>query len=380
MPNLLTVADAADAAAEQQLLEHEAAQEEAARRARWRRDARTALLAASDAGTHQLREDPNIIDAPRGADRALVTAAHRRLALLARRAPELFSGELIGQFFALVRDPGEDKLLTPLRFLARAGATPADQVAALACEVLTLRPSPEAAACLVDFPRSYRPDQLTLEVIMSCVQLVAGPVYTRVGRRESPESADPAGLIAAADANLPSVLDLVTDLLTTPASDRPALVLPPGSAQRSTGQAAQSVRDAEARRHQGGVAARLLLAGHRCAWTHVAGPLLEALAQPDADHFDLLPSHEVGAAVAEALLGEFDTVFADLARITPRSAGQLRLLPQRAGGRPGRGGHDVGQLVAYAVGFTASLGRHITALCDKAVEDRGFLEHAVSAL
>ncbi|MFI1035223.1 hypothetical protein [Streptomyces sp. NPDC020951] len=320
MPNLLTVADAADAAAEQQRREHEAAQEEEARRARWRRDARTALLAASDAGTHQLREDLNIIDAPRGADQALVSAAHRRLALVARRAPELFSGELIGQFFALVRDQGEDKLLAPLRFLARAGKTPADQVAALACEVLTLRPSSEAAACLVDFPRSYRPDQLTREVIMSCVRLVAGPVHTRTGRRESPAAADPAGVIAAADANLPSVLDLVTDLLTTPAPDRPALLLPPGSAQRSTGQAARSVRDAEARRHQGGVTARLLLAGRRCAWKDVAGPLLEALAQPDADHFDLLPSYEVGAAVTEALLGEFDAVFTDLARITPRSA------------------------------------------------------------
>ncbi|WP_345981140.1 hypothetical protein [Streptomyces sp. DSS69] len=321
MPNLLTVADAADAAVERRRQEHKTAEEEAARRARWRRNARTALLAASDAGTHQLREDLNTIDAPRDASRtALVTAAHRRLALVARRAPELFSGELIRQFFALVRGQGEDKLLAPLRFLARAGATPADQVAALACEVLTLRPSPEAAACLVDFPRSYQPDQLTREVIMSCVRLVAGPVFTRVGRRESPASADPAGLIAAADANLPSVLDLVADLLSTPPPDRPALLLPPGSAQRSTGQAAQSVRDAEARRHQGGVAARLLLAGRRCAWKHVAGPLLEALTRPDADHFDLLPSHEVGAAVAEALLGEFDAVFADLARITPRSA------------------------------------------------------------
>ncbi|MFE9132148.1 hypothetical protein ACFYOF_43215 [Streptomyces sp. NPDC007148] len=320
MPNLLTVTDAADVSAEKHRLEREVAEEEEKRRAQWRRNTRSALLAASDAGTHQLREDLDIIDAPHPAGHAgLVTAAHRRLAAVARRAPELFSGELIGQFFALVRDQGEDKLLTPLRFLARAGATPTDQVAVLACEVLTLRPSSEAAACLVDFPHSYRPEALTREVIMSCVRLVAGPVFTLTGRRESPRSADPAGLIAAADANLPAVLELVVELLDTPAPDRPALLLPPGSAQRSTGEAAQSVREAEARRHQGGVAARLLLAGGRCAWRHVSGPLLEALAQPDVDHFDLLPSYEVAAAVAEALLGEFDAVFTNLARVTPRS-------------------------------------------------------------
>ncbi|MFJ2568461.1 hypothetical protein ACIO02_37050 [Streptomyces sp. NPDC087568] len=320
MPNLLTVVAAEDAAARRLQREREAAEEEAARRARWRRDTRTALLAASGANTLQLQEDLNIIDAPRLADRVgALTAAHRRLTAVARHAPELFSGELVGQFFALVREQGEDRLLTSLRFLARSGATPADQVAALACEVLALRASSEAAACLIDFPRSYRPQDITREVVMSCVRLVAGPVFTPTGRRESPESADPAGLIAAADANLPAVLALVAELLTPPAADRPALVLPPGSAQRTTGEAARPVRDAEARRHQGGVAARLLLAGGRCAWKHLSGPLLDALAQPDADHFDLLPSYEVAAAVAEAMLGEFDVVFADLARVAPRS-------------------------------------------------------------
>ncbi|MFJ7146687.1 hypothetical protein ACIQVT_00415 [Streptomyces sp. NPDC100445] len=322
MPNLLTVVESEDAAAERRRQESEAAEAEAVRRARWRRDTRTALLAASGAGTHQLREDLNLIDAPCTADRApAVAAAHTRLTAVARRAPELFSGELIGQFFTLVREQHEDRLLVPLRYLARAGVTPADRVAALACEVLALRPSSEAAACLVDFPRSYRSEDMTREVILSCVRLVAGPVFTRTGRRESPESGDPAGLVAATDANLPAVLNVVVDLLTTSPPDRPSvLVIPPGSAVRTTGDVARAIRDAEARRHQGGVAARVLLAGSRCMWKDVAGPLLQALAVPDADHFDLLPSHEVAAAVAEAMLSEFDAVIADLGRVVPASS------------------------------------------------------------
>ncbi|MET9221726.1 hypothetical protein ABZX65_23565 [Streptomyces sp. NPDC003300] len=320
MPNLLTVVDASDATAEQQHQQHKALQEAAALQARRRRAARTALLAANDAGTHQLREDLNIVDSPGHSPDERVAAAHRRLAVAARRAPDLFSGDLVGQLFALVREQHEDRLLTPLRSLVRAGVTRADQVAALACEVLRVRPSSEAAACLVDFPRSYGPQDITREVIMSCVRLVAGPVYTRSGRRQSPRSADPAGLIAVADARLPLALDLVAELLTASVPGRPALVLPAGSAGRTTGAAVQPVREAEVRRHQGAVAARLLLAGGRCRWQDMSGSLREALAQPDADHFDLVPSMEVAAAVAEAMLGEFEVVFADLARVTPRCA------------------------------------------------------------
>lgn len=319
LDNLLTEVQAADArAADRDEARRIAAEKEAAASER-RRAVRAAVLAAADTGTVQLRADLDLVDSARREDQDVASGAFQRLDADAQRAPELFRPELVEQLFSLVRDQRVDRLLRPLRYLVRAGATPVAGVLALALQTLEDRPSGDAAACLAEFSSALPQHALSRSSVDSCVRLIAGPVYTRVGHRETPRNADPAGFLAAADADLPLVLDYVTTLLKAAAPGPSRLLLPPGSAQRTFGEPARNADDADVKRHQGAVAARFLFAARRCGWSELGRVLLHALAQPDHDRFDPIASREVKAAIAEALLSEFDLVFAGMSREAPDS-------------------------------------------------------------
>lgn len=319
-PNLLTEVDAAEVEAARQAEARRALELKSVAMAGQRRNARAALLAAADEGTVQLCADLDVVDSPQREDREASTEAFRRVDAATLRAPELFGPDLVGQLFALVRDQHVDRLLRPLRYLARAGVTPVTGVVVLALEVLEARASADAAACIAEFSNDLPADAITRGVVDSCILLIAGPVLSPIGHRETPRDADPAGFLAVADANLSLVQDHIAALLTAAAPEPSQLLVPPGSAQHGTGERARLIAQAEAKRHQGAVAARVLFATRYCGWKELGRPLLHSLAQPDHDDFDPITSHEAKAAVAEALVNEFDTVFADLGHEVPDSA------------------------------------------------------------
>jgi hypothetical protein len=133
---------------------------------------RRGLRVAADPAATALLDDLDIVDKPQSDGNAETErGARRRLAAVASRAGDRFSGEIVEELFDVVVTVGVTELLEPLRHLTAHRPEFGPQLVRTALGVLTQRPDPDAGRCLTDHSALLQPDDVNDSVIRSLIAL-----------------------------------------------------------------------------------------------------------------------------------------------------------------------------------------------------------------
>lgn len=281
--------------------ERAAAQAEAAEVAAGvRARSRSALGALEPVTAARVLDDLSLIDQPADTgDAPARLDALARLTELARSAPEVFTEAAAGEVLAVTR-AGQSELFGVLRPLTRAGTVAARAVLDAALDQLRgAHAGPDAARAVADLDTELHTEDVTPEVARSLVLLAGTPqLHGLASEFSRGRVRDPAGLLAAAKANLPVVLSAAEEMLAVSAA-APAteLILPVGfPARRPTTPATDHERASAA------VASRVLLDEFPDIAAVLEQHLLTALNVADSEDYGISPVSEITETLAVLLL------------------------------------------------------------------------------
>lgn len=230
VPNLATLVDDQDAAAEESRAAEQARLEHAA--ADWQRrvDARRALGASSGEAMDGVLRDTDMLDCdPRiPTAKAEREAAHARLAAMADRAPGLFSPGVAAAIVELVTTVGAAfELLDVLRRLARHRPEFASDAVGCAISALRAGHATWAGPCIAELIAQVDATMIDEGICRPLVLLAGAPALDHFGRSQLDRTNDPTGLQAVATV-VPHVVTRVLSSMLPPPAATQALVLPEG--------------------------------------------------------------------------------------------------------------------------------------------------------
>jgi len=305
VPSLKTVVEERSAQDAREAARRDAETERALQQWRFRADRRRAVAVSGGEAMADAVANIGLLDPEPGieVDPAEQDAARDRLAVLADRAPQVFSSEVVAFAIELVVDVGvAEELIEPLRRLARTRREFAAPVCRAALAVLRRGPATAAGRCVADSSDLLSPRDLDEQVCRSLVLLAEAPRRNRIGRLRPSRAADSTGLRVAGDLAPDVIVAVLRRLLPPPEPSRSLLLPTPETPRRA-------VPDAE--RAAAGAAIAALARTH----PHVAAQMIPTLildlgVQAQDRHDDPATPALAGALAVMLVLGIGDVTSA----------------------------------------------------------------------